>query len=209
MTHSQLNKNKNVILRVENLSFSYSGTMDIIRNFSLDVNSTERLCICAPSGTGKSTLLKLFAGYLKPSAGLITINDVALPTSGVCPVQLIWQDPHSAFDPFMYLNKSLSQAGLVDDKLLQSFGVEKDWLTRYPHELSAGQLQRIAICRALLSRPKFLLADEISSMLDARCEVQIWKAMCAHLSAEGIGLIFVSHSGNLIKQVATRKIELK
>ena len=91
---------------------------------------------------------------------------------------------------------------------LRSFGIRDAWLSRYPHELSGGELQRFCIARALGAHPSYLIADEVSTMLDAVTQAQIWRALVAEAEARAMGLIFVSHSPALASRLATRVVEL-
>lgn len=92
--------------------------------------------------------------------------------------------------------------------LLERFGVRSAWLTRFPHELSGGELMRCAMVRALLARPRYLIADESTAMLDALTQAQLWRALIAEADARGLGLVLVSHAPALVSRVATRVVEL-
>lgn len=94
------------------------------------------------------------------------------------------------------------------ERLLRGLGIRRAWLTRFPHELSGGELQRFCVARALACKPRYLIADEISTMLDALTQAQIWSFLLSEIEAAGMGLIFVSHSRALTQRIATRQIEL-
>ena len=136
---------------------------------------------------------------------------------GPRPVQLIWQHPEQAFDPRLTLARSLAEgaAGAEDARsvieasgLLERLSVRDAWLDRLPHELSGGELMRLAIVRALLARPRYLICDEMTAMLDAITQAQIWHEVMAIARERSMGLIVVSHSPALLKRVATRAIPL-
>lgn len=95
------------------------------------------------------------------------------------------------------------------ERLLRGLGIRRAWLTRFPHELSGGELQRFCVARALACKPRYLIADEISTMLDALTQAQIWSFLLSEIEAAGMGLIFVSHSRALTQRIATRQIELR
>ena len=100
---------------------------------------------------------------------------------------------------------------LVDgapQRLLDDLGIQKRWLARFPHELSGGELQRFCIARALAANPRYLVADEVSTMLDAVTQAQIWRFLVEETQARGIGLVFVSHSHALTERIATRVVDL-
>ncbi|MEY8459982.1 ATP-binding cassette domain-containing protein [Eggerthellaceae bacterium 24-137] len=105
----------------------------------------------------------------------------------------------------------LDGATMADDeaRLLEELGIRRQWLTRYPRELSGGELQRFCIARALLARPRYLIADEVSTMLDAVTQARIWSVLLAEAERRNMGLVFVSHSPALAARIATRVVELR
>lgn len=159
-----------------------------------------------PSGYGKTTLCKILAGYLKPCKGQVLLDGKPLPQKGYCPVQMIWQHPEKAVNPRLKMEKILSDGGNVEKRIIEGLGIEKDWMNRYPQELSGGELQRFCIARALGKETQFLIADEISTMLDLITQSQIWSFLLEEVKRREIGLIVVSHSDGLLKQVARRKL---
>ena len=99
-----------------------------------------------------------------------------------------------------------SDGGQVENRIIEGLGIEEDWLNRYPQELSGGELQRFCIARALGKETRFLIADEISTMRDLITQSQIWNFLQDEVKRREIGLIVVSHSEALLKQVAERKL---
>lgn len=196
------------VLEAKDISYAYGKGKPVLDNVSLRVESGERVALSAPSGTGKTTFARILAGYLAPDAGSVSIDGAPLPRNGVCPVQMILQHPETAVDPRMRLSRTLSEAGAVDSALVQGLGIRDEWMNRYPHELSGGELQRFCIARALAADPSFLVADEISTMLDALTQAQIWHFLVDEVKRRGIGLVFVSHSPALTDRIATRIVEL-
>ncbi|MED9873925.1 MAG: ATP-binding cassette domain-containing protein [Eggerthellaceae bacterium] len=133
----------------------------------------------------------------------------ALKTSSTpFPVQLIWQHPEQTLDPLLRIQSSLEEAGPLDHALLEKLGIKQKWLSRFPRELSGGELQRCCIARALRVRPKFLIADEISTMLDAITQVQIWDFLLSYCEENEVGLVLVTHSEALQNRLATRVVNL-
>ena len=196
------------MLKAKNITFAYNGTKPIFSNFNFSAEVGECVCISAPSGGGKSTLCNLLAGYLVPNAGSVTLLGKPLPKSGVCPVQLIGQHPELALNPNIRIQKSLAEVGGITNNMLANCGVEKAWLSRFPLELSGGQLQRICIARSLATNPRYLICDEITTMLDAVTQAQIWHMLLHHAQENNIGIVFTSHSAALIKRIATRVVSL-
>ena len=204
-------------LVARDVTFAYPGSAPLYRDFDLAVEAGERVALEAPSGAGKTTLCRLLAGYLRPSAGQVLVDgepldrcarDVRAPL----PVQLVWQHPEQAFDPRMRMSRSLAEAGDplgVRGRMLRArFGIRDGWLARLPHELSGGELMRFCLARALLARPRYLICDESTAMLDAVTQAELWGVLLDILALEGMGLVFVSHSPALVKRIASRRIEL-
>jgi peptide/nickel transport system ATP-binding protein len=196
------------MLKAHDLHFSHPGQPLLFDGLNLTVDQRERVALVAPSGVGKSTLCKLLAGYLVPQGGSVLIDGQPLPRRGVCPVQLIWQHPEQAVDTHMRMRFVLEEAGVVTPELRQELGIRDEWLSRHPHELSGGELQRFCIARALAARPRYLIADEISTMLDAVTQARIWKVLLNACATQNIGLVFVSHSPALTARLATRVVGL-
>ena len=98
----------------------------------------------------------------------------------------------------------LAEGDHLEQRIVEGLGIEPDWLNRYPAELSGGELQRFCIARALGERTRFILADEISTMLDLITQSQIWSFLVQEVENRGIGLLAVSHSTPLLQQVCTR-----
>ena len=164
------------------------------------------MAILGPSGFGKTTLCKVLAGYLKPLEGEVLIDGKPLPQKGYCPVQMIWQHPERAVNPKLRLGDTLADGKEVDERIIRELGIEKDWEKRYPQELSGGELQRFCIARALGKDTKFLIADEISTMLDLITQSQIWNFLLKEVKEREIGLLVVSHSEPLLSRIADRRI---
>ncbi len=196
------------MLEARDITFGYKKGHPVLEDFSAQFGRDERVCISAASGVGKTTLCRLLAGYLKPQAGHILLDGSPLPAAGVCPVQLIGQHPEHAFDPHLRIETSLKEGGPADEHLAESLGIKEAWMKRYPHELSGGELMRLSICRALMSHPTYVVADEISAMLDAVTQAYIWDFLINEAHARDMGIILVSHSPALAARVATRTLEL-
>ena len=197
------------MLEARGITYAYPGAARALyQGFDLAVAPDERVALCAPSGFGKTTLCRLLAGYERPQAGEVLVDGEPLPRRGACPVQMIWQHPEAAVDPRMRMGATLAEAGEVPGRLLDDLGIQKRWLSRYPHELSGGELQRFCIARALAANPRYLVADEVSTMLDALTQAQIWRFLMDETSRRGIGLVFVSHSPALTDRIATRGVRL-
>ena len=197
-------------LEAKNISFRYSRTSPwVLEQVDFAVCSGERVGLVAPSGYGKSTLAMLLSGYLAPTGGAVLLDGKPLPTKGVCPVQLIGQHPERAINPRWRLRQVLEESGSLDSAVLASFGIEAQWLDRFPRELSGGELQRFCVARALMSGAPFLICDEISTMLDVITQAQIWNRILAEAEKRGMGLVAVTHNMALAKRVCTSVFDLE
>ena len=197
-------------LEGNNLTFRYrKDRKPVLEGVSISVESGERLGLVGPSGRGKTTLCRLLAGYERPTSGEVLLDGKPLSAwKGPCPVQLLWQNPETAVDPRMKMEQVLAEGGGVEPSLLEALGIQPDWLTRWPGELSGGELQRFCIARALGPATQILLCDEMSAMLDYITQAQLWRVVLDEAKRRNLGLLVVSHAGKLLQQVCTRTIAL-
>lgn len=195
-------------LEVKNLTYRYTEKdRQILQNISFSMTDQERVGLTAPSGRGKTTLCKLIGGYLKPEQGEVLLDGVPVTEyKGYCPVQMIWQQPELAVNPRLRMKDVLLEGDDVEQRVIRGLGIEEDWMGRFPAELSGGELQRFCIARALGKRTRFLLADEISTMLDLITQSQIWNFLLQEIRERKIGLLAVSHDRPLLDRVCTRQI---
>ena len=197
-------------LEAKNIYFRYDRKQPwILEDCSVRVDKGECLAIFAPSGYGKTTLAMLLSGYIKPVKGEILLDGKPLPEKGVCPVQLIHQHPEKAINPRWRLKRVLEESGKIDADVLHAFGIEHEWLDRFPRELSGGELQRFCVARALMSGADYLICDEISTMLDVITQAQIWNVVLEEAKKRNMGLIAVTHNMHLDKKIATRIVDLQ
>lgn len=205
-------------LVARDVRFSYAPGSPVLDGVSLAVGAGERVAVNAPSGRGKTTLCRLLAGYLRPEAGTIEVDGRPLEPArsrGPLPVQLIYQHPEQAFDPYRRMARSLAEVGapgadaLGNADLLERFGVRASWLDRLPHELSGGELMRLAVVRALITRPRYLICDEMTAMLDMVSQAELWRGVVEIAEEREMGIVLVSHSEPLVRRVATRTVELQ
>lgn len=192
-------------LEAQGIGFRYTVKSPyIFKNLSFTVEEGERVGVVAPSGRGKTTLMKLLAGYERPTEGRILLDGKPLPTKGALPVQLILQHPENAVNPRWRMSRVLEEAEQLRQQVLDEMGIDAKWLTRFPRELSGGELQRFCVARALGMETRFILADEISTMLDVITQAQIWQYLLTQAKTRNIGLVVVTHNKDLAKRVCTR-----
>lgn len=196
-------------LEAKNVSFRYEPRLPwVLQSVSLKLERGARTALFAPSGYGKTTLAMLLAGYLQPTEGEVLLDGAPLPKTGVCPVQLICQHPEKAINPRWRLARVLEESGALSDPVLDAFGIERAWLTRYPRELSGGELQRFCVARALMSGAQYLICDEISTMLDVITQAQIWNTVLAEAEKRNMAILAVTHNRNLAERIADEIVDL-
>lgn len=200
-----------MLLEAKDISFRYGKeTKQVLDHFSFSMENHERVGIIAPSGFGKTTFCKILAGYETADQGEILLDGKPLSSyKGYCPVQMIWQHPEQVVNPRLHMRSVLEEGDGIDERIIKGLGIEEDWMNRYPTELSGGELQRFCIARALGKRTRFILADEITTMLDLITQSQLWSFLIQEVQGREIGLLAVSHSMPLLQNVCTRLEELQ
>lgn len=195
------------MLEASSLAYRYGKQHSWLFNeLDLRITPGEIVGLSGPSGQGKSTLAKVLAGYLTPGSGRVMVDGHPLPASGHCPVQLLFQHPELAVNPRWKVSKILREAEESSVTLRQDLGIEPAWLNRYPHELSGGELQRVCLARALGSGTRYLLCDEITSMLDALTQVHIWRVVLDIACSRRLGVLVISHNKTLLARLCSRDI---
>ena len=192
------------MLKANAISFKYDNTPWLFENLDFTIHPGEVVGLPGPSGHGKSTLARILAGYLLPQKGYVTLNGKTLPTQGFCPAQLLFQHPETALNPRWVLGDSITEGHKPDSATLHRLNIEKHWLSRYPHELSGGELQRLALSRAMTPETRFLIADEMTAMLDPNTQAMVWDAVLDWAKKKEIGILAISHDRHLLERVADR-----
>jgi peptide/nickel transport system ATP-binding protein len=211
------------LLELDNVSRSYGGGLltrrhvDAVRSVSLrlETDKPEIFTVVGESGSGKTTLARMILGMVPPTAGVLRFQgrDLATIRSKVArlafmrQVQPIFQNPFEAFNPMKRVERYLFATarhivGLTGrpaveaaaDEALKNVGLSLAEVSRrFPHELSGGQLQRIAIARALISQPALLVADEPVSMIDASLRASIVNLLRRLCKQRGLSIIYITH----------------
>jgi len=184
-------------------------------SFTLEADRPEIFTIVGESGSGKTTLARMILNMVEPSSGAIrfrgqdlsTIRGAAARLAFMRQVQPIFQNPFEAFNPMKKVDRYLFMtarhiAGLTtppeieaaSDRALRNVGLSLAEIRgRYPHELSGGQLQRIAIARALISKPALIVADEPVSMVDASLRMSIVNLLRQLRDELKVSIIYITH----------------
>lgn len=192
------------MLKVNNISFSYHPNRCLFEAIELSIQPGEVVGLYGQSGVGKSTFANIIAGYLKPDKGSICVDGVVHPQKGRNPVQLIGQHPEKAINPYWQMKQVLEESGEYSDEFLEELGISKEWMHRFPSQLSGGELQRFCLARTIAPETKYLIADEMTTMLDAITQAQIWHTVLQLVEKRDLGVLVISHELPLLKQICNR-----
>ena len=187
------------------------GGRTLIDRVDLDLRAGRIFGVTGPSGCGKSTLGDVLLGLVPPLAGEVR-RDGGLPATAF---QKLYQDPVAAFPRRLRLGRTLADvarrhgagAGRID-ALLERLGLDPVLLERLPDAVSGGELQRLALLRLLLVRPRFIFADEPTSRLDPITQAQVIQLLCETVEQDGCAVMLVSHDAMLIRNTADERLAL-
>lgn len=188
-------------LECKNLGFYYEKSKWLFRNVDLTINPGEVVGISGYSGCGKTTLAKVLANYEKPREGQVLIHGRKKKNIGFQQVQLILQHPEKSMNPKWKMEKIINESYTPDKELLDTFGIKDEWMNRWPIELSGGELQRFSIVRSLNRNTKYIIADEMTTMLDGITQGEIWNKLLKICNKRNIGLIVVSHEKSILTKI--------
>jgi peptide/nickel transport system ATP-binding protein len=184
-------------------------------SFSLEKDKAEILTLAGESGSGKTTLSRLLLRDLEPTRGKVLFEGRDLSTirkrsefkEFMKKVQPVFQNPFETFSPLRRVDAYLfdtatnfrmasnrREAAMVVDDALRNVGLSLDEVRqRYPHELSGGQIQRVSVARALISKPKLILADEPVSMVDASLRMEIVNLFQKLRDEQSVSVVYITH----------------
>jgi peptide/nickel transport system ATP-binding protein len=218
-------QNLKVWFELRRFGFGSAGFVHAVDDVSFDVAHGEAIAVVGESGCGKSSLMKTILGLYKPTEGKVIYEGKDL--GGMNSKDLKWyrtqvgyvqQDPYGALPPFMNAQRILTEPlviGGVKDKeeiaeRINTVMTEvkmtpvSDFLTKFPHMLSGGQQQRMVIARAMIMKPKFLVADEPVSMLDASVRVEILKLLRGLQESYHLSVIYITHDLSTVRYFSER-----
>jgi peptide/nickel transport system ATP-binding protein len=232
-----------VWFELRRFGFGHAGYVRAVDGVSFKLHGGETIAVVGESGCGKSSLMKTILGLYKPTEGRVIFDDkdlADLDREGMhwyhSHVGYVQQDPYGALPPFMNVQRILEEpliVGGVKNKEERIQRVRKameevklspvdDFLLKYPHMLSGGQQQRVVIARAMIMEPKFLVADEPVSMLDASVRVEILKLLRGLQETHDLSVIYITHdlstvsyfserifvmyAGNLVEKASVRQV---
>jgi oligopeptide/dipeptide ABC transporter ATP-binding protein len=193
-----------------------------VEDVSFSIQRGEFFGVVGESGCGKSTLGRLILRLIEPSGGQVFFNGEEV--TGLSPkrlsrlrpsMQMIFQNPFASFDPKMSLGASLGEAARFHGlsrkaardrilELLRLINLSEDVLARLPKEISGGQLQRLAIARALITNPPFIIADEPVSALDVSVQAQLLNLLYDLKERLNLTMIFISHDIQVVEYLCDR-----
>jgi len=208
--------------------------VEALRGVTFDIEAGQRFGIVGESGSGKSTLLRMLSGLDRPTSGAIEVvgRDIGRARGADLAelrrnLQIVFQDPMGSLDPRMkvgdiiaepLLNAANLESGTSLPKrerarmvaeMLDAVGLPTDSVDRFPHQFSGGQRQRISIARALVCRPRILVADEPVSALDVSVRAQVLNLLADLVEEYKLTLIFVSHDLGVVRYLCDRVAVMK
>jgi peptide/nickel transport system ATP-binding protein len=251
VTEKKVNTRKTILsiddlhvwFELKRFGFGHAGYVKAVDGVTFDILEGETIAVVGESGCGKSSLMKTILALYKPTKGKIIFDDKDISEFDVkgmhwyhSNVGFVQQDPYGALAPFMSVQKILEEPliiGGIKDKQDRIQRIHKamdevkltpvdDFLNKFPHMLSGGQQQRVVIARAMIMDPKFLVADEPVSMLDASVRVEILKLLSNLQKLHNLSVIYITHdlstvsyfserifvmyAGNLVEKAKVRQV---
>lgn len=211
----------------ERVLFSASRKVVAANNISFTLNKGEIIGIVGESGSGKSSVARCIMRLIKPSSGQVALGDADLATASGEElrqlrqrIQIVFQDPYRSLNPRLRIHDALlegmqnyglsaSECEKRIDTLLEWIGMDRSVLSRYPHQFSGGQRQRLCIARALVLEPDILVADEAVSALDVSVQAQVLKLLDELRERIGIAVLFITHDLRVAAQICDQIIVMQ
>lgn len=222
------NETNQPLVQVNNLckyfQISRKETLKAVDDVSFTINKGETVSLVGESGCGKSTTGRCMIRLYNPTRGEVLYNGKDImklsraEQKEFCKkVQMIFQNPYSSLNPRMtvkeIVGEGLKQHGMTQaetdakvEKLLETVGLNKDHMSRFPHEFSGGQRQRIGIARALSVDPEFIICDEPISALDVSIQAQVINMLKNLQETMGLTYLFIAHDLSVVKYISDRVV---
>ena len=200
---------------------AYYDKLHVLKNVEVKVDKGEIVSLIGPSGSGKSSLLKMLVGLLVPQSGEVKINNEIIDYNKKSDLRIVREKIGIVFQQYnLFQNMDVLKNVCIaptkiqkrDSKKVEEQAVEllekvglKDKLKSYPDELSGGQQQRVAIARALCLNPEILLLDEVTSALDPELVQEVLDSIRL-LASDGMTMLIISHEMSFVKEVSSKVI---
>ena len=228
MENSAVKTQKSELVKVRNLvkHFPVENSDDVVRavdDVSFDILAGETLGLVGESGCGKSTVGRCILRLYEPTSGEVFFegqNIIGLPNKQMQKLrremQIIFQDPYASLNPRLSILSIVSEplkihgiGNKIERKervadLLKKVGLDPDYMSRYPHEFSGGQRQRLGIARALALNPKLIICDEPVSALDVSVQAQVVNLIQDLQQEFGLTYLFISHGLAVVEHISQR-----
>jgi len=217
------------MIKGKNLSKVFESGMFSKRKFiavddvNIEIKEGETLCLIGESGSGKSTLGRMLLNLIEPTSGEVIFDNYNIAKMKQTELrkirrymQLIPQYPDSALNPRWAIKNSILEPLKIHklinkndgmeklEELIETVGLKKEHLSRYPHELSGGELQRAVIARAISLKPKFIVCDEPTSMLDVSVQASIINLLLNLQKKYNLSYLFITHDLEIANMVGQR-----
>ncbi|MFC9678918.1 ABC transporter ATP-binding protein [Streptomyces sp. NPDC056948] len=212
------------MLELRSITAGYTRNAPVVRDVSLTVAPGESVGLLGPSGCGKSTLARVAALLHRPDSGTVVLDGDAVrhwrhraPRALRTAFGVVFQQARLSADPRLPLAdliaeplRATGRGREIPDRVAElapAVGLTPDLLTRRPHEVSDGQLQRACLARALVLRPRLLVCDEMTAMLDASTAAALVAAVEDYRAATGAALLAVGHDRTLLGRWCDRTVD--
>ena len=204
------------MISIQHVDKAFNGS-PVLQDISFDIPDGQIFGVFGKSGIGKSTLAKVLCGICPPDRGQVLLDGQCLVSQNTpydrklgLSIQMVYQQPYATLDPHQkigsgfreliryhgFAHKGKEQA-LMDD-VLAKVGLEPQILTHLPHQISGGEAQRVAIARCLLFRPKLLILDEATSMLDVSTQANVLGMVRRQMQEHHGSILLISHDAALV-----------
>ncbi len=218
------------LLKVSDLEISYrspEGLKEVVKGFDLEIKEGEIVALLGPSGSGKSTIALAILGLLPENAvweGEIRFKGALLKDESDFRrirgqgIGIVFQQPHAYLNPIMRVDDILREVLLLKgiakgleeriDEMLNEVGLPPEVKRKYPFQLSGGMAQRVAIAQTLLLEPSLLIADEVTSSLDADLRRGILELLLALKEERQFAVLFITHDESAVEFLSARRIDV-